>query len=111
MFAYCLNNPISNVDSSGSIPMRVKLYSDCGISTSVSSSTTNSLSVIGSSQEHSNDYVNPKKIPNPKSGYVPPKKIRIHKKLKTLMVLVGDGQQMTVEFGFQIITWTVAQGG
>jgi len=74
MFAYCLNNPISNVDSSGSIPMRVKLYSDCGISTSVSSSTTNSLSVIGSSQEHSNDYVNPKKIPNPKSGYVPPKK-------------------------------------
>ena len=74
MFAYCLNNPVSNVDSSGSIPMRVKLYSDCGISTSVSSSTTNSLSVIGSSQEHSNDYVNPKKIPNPKSGYVPPKK-------------------------------------
>ena len=28
MFAYCLSDPISNVDSSGSIPMQCKFYSD-----------------------------------------------------------------------------------
>ena len=38
MFAYCLNNSVVNEDSSGSIPMQCKIYSEGGGTASVTSS-------------------------------------------------------------------------